>query len=283
MKTIFKLLLLTLVFVSCEDHEPAIFNGENEGNPTFISFSRGTYNLAVERDLTGQVVVTVNSSTVSSVDRTYNITVLPNDSEFAADPATYSVPATVTIPAGSYQGTFTITGTDGGLVDAVRKNFSIQITGLTDESIDDDTVVVNVFEVCSILDDFTGSYTISMPNGALTDTPLIPGGQYTLEMGESEFERTFTVDSPYVSFGVPATEFTISLACGDTDFSNLPLDTGLACSTGNNLIIETTDLANSGNYDTTDDSSFTVNITENSASACGGAPVLTTVQFTKVE
>lgn len=284
MKTIFKLLLLAVVFTSCDDVEPTVFNGMNESNDTFLSFSRGTYNLQVERDLTGEVVVTVNASTVSSVDRTYTLEVIPGDSEFSADPATYSVPATVTIPAGSYQGTFTISGTDGGLVDAERKNFTIRLTGLNGEYIDDDTITVNVFEVCSLFDDFSGNYTITMPSLSLTGTPLIANGVYNLQEGESVFERIITVTSPYADYGLPATEFVLSLACGKTSFSNLPYDTGLACQEGGPyLVIDNTTLANAGTYDPEDDSTFTVKVIENSSSACNGSPVTTTIQFTKVE
>lgn len=284
MKTIFKLLLLALVFTSCEDVEPTVFNGNNESNDSFLSFSQSVYNLTIERDGVGELEVVFNSSTVSSSDRVYNIEVDAGEGDLAANPATYTVPATVTIPAGEFQGTMIISGVDGGLVDAVIKNFSISITNLDEETeyMDSTSATINVYEVCTVFADFSGNYEISMPNGQLTDTPYIANGVYNIATTNSPFERTFTVQSPYADYGVPATEFTISFACGVSGFTEA-VDTGLACATGNNLINEPAPLASAGSYDPNDDSSFTVRITENAASACGGSPVLTTIQFTKVE
>ncbi|OIQ21059.1 MAG: hypothetical protein BM557_04700 [Flavobacterium sp. MedPE-SWcel] len=284
MKTIFKLLLLALVFTSCDDVEPTVFNGNNESNDSFLSFSQSVYNLTIERDGVGELEVVLNASTVSSSDRVYNIEVDPGDTDSAANPATYTVPTTITIPAGEFQGMMTISGVDGGLVDAAIKNFTINITNLDAETeyMDSESATINVYEVCTVFADFSGNYEISMPNLGLTDTPYITAGVYNLATTTSPFERTFTVASPYADFGVPSTTFTVSLACGASNFTEA-VDTGLACATGNNLINEPAPLGSTGSYDPSDDSSFTVRITENAASACGGSPVLTTIQFTKVE
>lgn len=283
MKTLFKLLAIAFIFTSCEDTEPIIYNGNFNQNDTYLSFSKSVYTLPVERDGVGELTVVFNSSTVTDTDRVYNIEVALPDNESAANPQTFTVPATVTILAGSYQGFLNITGVDNNLVDATIKTFTITVTN-TDETFeysDSLTATVNVYEVCNILDDFLGAYQVSMPNLNLTDTPFI-GSEVVLQEGDSPFERVITVESPYIDYGVPSIQLTISLACGSSSFNDLPFDTGLACSTGNNLIV-INDQNNIGSYNTEDDSSFTIRVIENSASACGGSPVFTTITFTKIE
>ncbi len=283
MKTLFKLLAIALIFTSCEDTEPIIYNGNFDQNDTYLSFSRAVYTLPIERDGVGELTVVFNSSTVTDIDRVYNIEVgFPENS--AANPATFTVPSTVTIPAGSYQGFATVTGVDNNLVDDVIKTFTMTITNpdLSFEYSDSFTATVNVFEVCTILDDFLGEYAVSMAAQPNTGTTLLDD-VVVLQEGESPFERVINVESPYLDYGLPSTEFVISLACGLTRFTNLPYDTGLACSEDTPNLIVGDNADNPGVYNSEDDSSFTVRIIENTSSACGGSPAFTTITFTKVE
>ncbi|NDI98381.1 hypothetical protein GWA97_04785 [Flavobacterium sp. LaA7.5] len=232
----------------------------------------------------GEAVITFNASTVTDTDRVYNIEVALPDNASAANPATFTVPTTVTIPAGSYQGFFTITGVDNNLVDATIKTFTMTVTNPdeTFEYSDSFTATVNVFEVCTIVAPFLGEYAVSMPAQANTGTTLFDT-TVILQEGDTPFERIINVESPYLDYGLPATEFVLSLACEATRFTNLPYDTGLACSEDTPNLIVGDDDDNSGTYNTDDDSSFTVRIIENTSSACNGSPASTTVTFTKVE
>lgn len=287
MKNIFKLLLLGIIFASCEDVEPTIYNGSAE-NDTFLSFSRTTYFLPVERDATGQVVITLNSSTVSSNDRTYNLEI---DQELStANPLTYNVPATITIPAGSYQGTATLTGQDLDLVEAERKPIYLKISNITNEYIDANQAIINVGEVCTLGAPFVGEYLITQltqgfpwsgaPSGG---DPVFPAGTIVeLEMGDSEFERTFTSSGTYAVIGGPGVTFNLSFGCDFIELSNAVV-TPIRCGNtaeGNSITFDASD--NPSFYDFTDDTQFTLTFSEDSTNACL-APRDTTIQFTKVQ
>lgn len=282
MKNIFRLLFLAAIFTSCEDVEPTIYNGSAEEG-TFLSFSRSTYSLPIERDANGTLNIIVNSSTVSNVDRTYNVELIPNSSASAANPATYSFPGTVTIPAGSYQGVLVVTGSDLGLVDEESKRFQIRLTGITTEFIDQDVATINVFEVCPLEDDFLGLYQVTQMNPvwSFIGSTSIKEGVYELKVGETIYDRVFTTEVyPALNFGLDPWEFEISFRC---DFVNLGSkhDTEtLRCTGGPTFVFKPT--ANPEPYDTADDSEFFVTFTENAARACNQNPREVRYRFTKL-
>lgn len=280
MKNIFRLLLLAIIFTSCEDVEPTIYNGE-EGNPTFLSFSQTRYSLPVERDGVGSSQIVLNSSTISSVDRTYNLAVIPSTSQFAADPATYNLPTSITIPAGQYQGFATLTGTDNAGVTADTRSFAFQITNITTENFDSNVVNVDVFEACALNSSFTGTYNVTQitPNFAVADDSAIKLGQITLEEGATIYDRVFET-SPYPSYGLPAFDFIITFLCDGTRFGSGSVDTQIGCTAGANIFLAAGNTF--GTYNTDDDSVFEVVITENATSTCGTGPIQTRLRFTKV-
>lgn len=279
MKNIFKALFaLPLVFaMSCDDVEPVMYN-PNAGQ-TFLSFSSSTYTLPVVINDEGSVDVILNSSTVSSVDRVYNIEIVAEETN--ADPATYTLPATVTIPAGSHQGTLTILGEDNGLVDATAEQLVIRISNINGEAIDSNLVTINIVEVCPLGDDFTGSYTITQ----LTSTFPINGGQPMLGNGTvvnitatSEYERTFTaVPYPGISGAFSSKPINFTLKCGQTVLAGL-IDTGNGCTAGNT--IKWNVATNQSTYNNTNDNVFQLTINEDSSSSCT-TPRQTILRFTK--
>lgn len=107
MKKILSLILLvfaTTVFVSCED-EVTDFD--------YASFEAKTIDLGVEQG--GEITrdIKVYTSKVTSSDRTVGISVVADMSN--ADPASYTVAPSVTIPAGSNEGVLTVKLKDIGL------------------------------------------------------------------------------------------------------------------------------------------------------------------------
>ena len=284
MKNIFKLLLVGLVFASCDDVEPTIYNGSSENN-TFLSFSRTAYFLPVERDASGEVVITLNSSTVSDVSRTYNIVI---DQELSsADPLTYSIPQSITIPAGSYQGTAVVSGQDLDLVDAQVKPVYISISNITNEFVDSNQAIINVGEVCSLGEGvtFTGEYAVTQVTAGFpwnsAGDPLLNSETVVLTEGDSQFVREFT--SPiYAAIGGPSLTFTLSLGC---DAINLTDDvvSGVACTDtpeGNSITFAPSESPSL--YDRADDSEFFLTVTEEATNACT-SPRETTIKFTKVQ
>ncbi len=102
-------LLLSLGLVTSCDHDDEI------AQPDYVSLqyspSAGE-NVGVEVGGTTNYDVKVYSAKIANQDQTYNVVVLPNSTLSAAG---YNVPATVTIPAGSNEGTFSISVSDIGL------------------------------------------------------------------------------------------------------------------------------------------------------------------------
>jgi hypothetical protein len=270
MKNIFRLLIVALVFASCEDVEPVIYNGDSS-NPTLLSFSSGTYDLPVLRGETGTATITLNSSTVSSVDRTYNLEFVSLGS--TADPSTYTLPSTITIPAGSYQGTATINGRDNNLVEVESESFTFRLVGLTNEIADNDQVTVNVFEVCDLGADFTGDYRFSqitppLDNGG-TDIYLFePNSIVTLKTGDNPYQRSFEANVWPSFFGSTGSSnllnLKFSLLCDEVFVTKSAIQTG--CTADKDFAVGRPTVR--GTYTEGDDSVITVRVAEDANGSC---------------
>lgn len=277
MKTFFKIFLLTAIFVtSCDDVEPTIFNGNDPANGTFLSLSRSAYNLQIERDATGLLRIPVNVSTVAEVDRVYNIDVITD----TADPQTYSVPSTVTVPAGEFQGFIEISGVDNGLVDNTKKTFTIKLSddSLTTESLGTTQAVITVFEVCPLLADFTGTYQLTMvsSNFGPTDGPTFASGLVELSVGDTDYDRVFKANL-YPGY-VGSVDVVLNFAC---DYVNLgqTIDAGIGCSDNTTLQLQQTESPLT--YNSSDDSVIQFAFVEDATGSCN-ATRQCVVKLTKV-
>ena len=104
-------LILSIVLVSCEEDQTS---DNSLVNYNYISLEEPLSKLvSLYIDETTTIVSKVYATQESDVDRTYNLVV---DSATTLDASYYSVPATVTIPAGEKVGTYSvgITGTNIG-------------------------------------------------------------------------------------------------------------------------------------------------------------------------
>ncbi len=76
MKKIYKLILAVVIIAgmhSCDETiSEAIYDGDS-ATRTFLSFPALVFNLPVTIDNTGTLNITLNSSTTSSVERTFNL------------------------------------------------------------------------------------------------------------------------------------------------------------------------------------------------------------------
>lgn len=283
MKNIFKLLLVSLIFTACEDVEPTIYNGTQD-DPTLLSFASSSVNLPVQRDGAGSVTLVLNSSTVSSVDRVYALDI--NEEDSTADPAIYTFPSTIIIPAGSYQGTAVVTAQDIN-VDENRETIVFSITDVQGAFMDTEVITVTIFEVCLVNAPFVGQYTVEQVNSGLN---IAEGGAeifgddggvlpiVTIEQGASEFERTISFDAyPEAGAGF-SIDWIFSLACGVTNITDT-FDLGVGCDGANTLKFAPG--VSGGMYDADNDESFSLTITEDSSSSCG-SPRQSTLIFTKV-
>ena len=145
-KKLFILLISVASFISCSDVDGVTYNDSS----TYLGFQASTYNLPVVVNSSSTVDIKFVASSKSNVARTYNLSVVTEETN--ADPLTYSVPATITIPANSYEGVATITGTDNGLLDFVVKKLVLEVSGLNaKESTDTERITINMYEVCPLV------------------------------------------------------------------------------------------------------------------------------------
>ncbi len=280
MKKIASILMLLFVVSACDETvDPTIYGG-TESDRTFLSFSRNVYDLPVVLDDTGSVTLTLNSSTSYSTDRVYSISVV--ESETTADPSMYTLPSTVTIPAGEHQGMFVIQGFDNG-VEVAPVNLVIEFEPLNApvEDFDSSVAVVSIFEVCPIPPGlFTGAYLIQQITGNGPYGPAFTSQVVTL-VSETEYTRSFRAN--YLPSAVSGNEIEIrfTLSCYNNVITASGINGRVFCNeeAGN---ITLGPGGTPGAYDVNDDSSFTVTITEFvSDGGCDVGPHEVTFQFTK--
>ncbi|GAK93849.1 endonuclease I [Nonlabens ulvanivorans] len=267
MKNIFKYLgvALAILMVSCEA-DPLIYNGNS--NP-LISFSSPSYNLEIVIDATGSLDVPVNASSLSSTDRTIGVEVIATETTALA--GSYSVPATVTIPANEYSGILTIDGTDIAGVDTNALNLQIALTAGSGYTAGPNANV-SVFQVCPVdAAFFTGDYQMThlVFNGF--GVPTFGFGTIVTLSNAGGTSRTFP--APYApdlgSFSAVTWEF--GLSCNEVVWTATQ-DSGIGCAaTPANIELSTADAAfgNGGAYDPLNDASFTMNLVDDDADDCG--------------
>ena len=278
---IFIICLSVFTIMSCEDAEETVYSG-NEGDQAFVGFSEETYNLQIELDAEGTLIIPVESSATRSVDRTYNVSIIAESTTAAAN--TYSLPATVTIPANEYIGNLEINGFDND-VEITPETLTIQLEGIDEASATGFTVAeISVYQVCPIPEDFMigeyliedGSATIGPNNGFANFGPTT----VNITEGSTSTSRIFTTDT-YVGIGA-TNEIEISLVCNTLVLSSV--DTAVYCTEGTNILF--TSAASGGftnsTYDlNTGDDVITVNYTEDLNGSCSG-PFLSSFILTKI-
>jgi hypothetical protein len=286
MKTFFKSLAVALLFASCGEADTAVYKGAS-GDQTFVSFSSANYSLPVEINATGSLDVTVFSSSLSDQDRTFNVVRV--DEESTADPATYNLPATVTIPAGSHQGILTITGQDEDLEESTV--LVIRIEGLTDNpdfAFDSNKTTITVDQFCPIEDTmFVGEYLLQQTSGINPDDGVKVFDDQVITLSKpagapaGSVARTFSaVYLESLDIGQPASNVVFQLLCGKVAV-NSGITTGLLCVQGGPTITlgpGTTP----GLFDTSSDEEFYINMTEyETDGGCGYSPFQVTFKLTK--
>lgn len=272
---IYILSLVVLLFsTSCEE-DLLIF--DNVNGQTLVTFDVTNTNLPIVIDDVGSVDVTVNVTTVSSVDRTYTLTVDTDNSTAAAE--TYSVPSSVTIAAGDYNGTFTITGTDIN-VETDPETLLINLSPEDGSAITEGTLTVSVFQICPVTAAFTGTYEIEVLSAGVFGAGTFGGTGETVEIsvGSAELERTFS--AAYFQDARFVRDFTFTLVCNEVI---VPYTDMLVGCGGNDVNLSIGPATTPGTYDPDDDSSFIINLTDNVDSDCGGGPVQASYRLTKVE
>lgn len=165
------LLVMTLVFQSCEETQSPIYDGSQTlayFNATPLSANLGV--LVSEQSAT--YTVPINVSTLSSSDRTVSVSAAASST---ATPNQYSFSGSVTIPANSYSGELVVTGIQDGLTQT-GDNLVLQIDGVDDGGVGSpSTFTLTIVQLCPFdIADYYGDYT------AVGGDVFNPGTDYTI-------------------------------------------------------------------------------------------------------
>ncbi len=138
------------------------FNSCKEQNQTpvtdinYVSFEANMPAIIVEKGSSADMEVHVYTSQVSGSDRTFNVEVVPDAT--TANAESYSVPATVTVPANSNDGTLTVGATDNNLGEA-PVTLVLRIVS-SDGLFTGNTADLTIQKFCPVdINDFVGIYS----------------------------------------------------------------------------------------------------------------------------
>lgn len=151
-------ILASLLFVSCEDQENLMY--DNVNGKVLTSFIGSSAGLPVREDAVSSTTISVEVSTVSTSDRTVQVSI--SDAS-TATPNQYSLSDFV-IPAGSYNGSATLTGNYDALPDNGSVTVVLNLTGISgiDSAIGDATFTVRMERFCPIdIAAWEGTYDVS--------------------------------------------------------------------------------------------------------------------------
>lgn len=246
---------------------------------TLAFFSNSSSNLPVLIDQSATVDLELGVSTLSSSDRSVDISIDPSST---ADPLNYTIPSSVTIPANEYFGYLTVSAVDN-TIETTAETIKINI-GTVDgaEVAGNASHTISLFQVCEITPGtFVGDYLIEQL------TPINPcdgvqlfEDQVVAVASTGETSRSFAaIYLEGISSTFPDLKINFSLVCNDVivgvSVSNLSCGTPPAIDVG--------PATTPANYDSQDDSVFELTLTEyyTSDGGCGCDPYETTFRFTK--
>lgn len=201
-----KLILLTVLtvfaFISCEEEMPA---GQNAN---YITFGKTAYSTGVDVGGSKSVDIPVYTANVVGTERSFDVTVLSTSTAAAGS---YTVPTSVSIPAGSSEGTLTVVLTDTNLgigVNALRLSFAA-VEGLSRGANTTLSYIQNCTEVTATLSitfdgygsetgwnvtDALGGVVASKAKGTYSDGQVSATETITLCAGR---DYTFTITDDY--------------------------------------------------------------------------------------
>lgn len=287
MKLSIKYLILGLavaILASCSDDDGHVYDGNADHNQTLVRFGKTTYKFEVPRDSSTILDVQVLASTKSDSDRTFNVEVV--DSVTTANPDTYTLPETVTIPAGEYIGHLAVEGVDNNLVETSPSEIvTLKLSDPNPSSnrvLESNITELKQYEVCPPPEDFlVGKFMLTNVDehlGPGNDTHNFGEGEVTLSIGETSSERVFTATA-LPGFGSPQS-FSFSLICGEIVFEENPIP--VQCDQG--IVYGPAGEGNNATYDTNtyDDSEVTIYYQSDYTNDCNGGGTVDSFKLTKV-
>ncbi len=180
MKNIFLTLIAAIVLIACDPNEQKLFNGENG-----MAFAEGNSSLIIPDTGIISGTATIEITTLSGTDRTYNVEVVMADTDLPI--ANYTI-GTLTIPANSYNGSLSVDFNDAMLADFVTYALKLKLIvppGISLAKTDGDIFVFNIAKkvICNDVElalnfDFWASETTWEVRDD-TGTVVMNGGPYT--------------------------------------------------------------------------------------------------------
>ena len=267
MKKILILLLgVSLSFTACKETQSPVY----DGSQSLAYFDKTASNLPVTIDATGEIEVTVGVSTLSKSARNVKLTLVKTN----APSGSFTLPASVVIPADQYTAKFKVMGTDVGLSTSPN-TIEVKLESYDGGVVSTSNHTISIFKICPIPSTaFVGKYLIEQTS-ALVDGPSLSSGTVVDLVRVDENTRKFQTEN-YPNFcSGTFMDFSFKLVCGKIIVNTA--DTTCRCTS-------VTDWFTAGStptsYDLSDDSVFSITFTDDSQSDCN-PPVQTTYKFTK--
>lgn len=281
MKNIIKLLTISILFIAFTGCEEELDRTTFDGDGTFLSFvSSNPSQVAINVDESVNVDLSISVSTKSSSDRTYSIEI--DTDATTANMSNFTLPASVTVPSGSYFGDFTMVVSDNDDLGSEAKNIVFSLGGVDNVSMDSNITSISIFEVCPVPSTyFTGMYLIEQISAEVDGPSLSTGTVVEVTLDESDdtgLNRVFDTEYyPNYCSGTFA-PFTIGLLCNELVVYNQ--DNLCNCGDGTSWF-GPLDAGSNGTYNLNDgDDVFEVSFLDDQFENC--APVSTTTyRFTK--
>ena len=196
------LFLIAFTFNNCSEEV------DGTADLNFISFERGPVDFGVELGGSSEKEIKVYTTQITGADRTFNINV--NADMSTADPAAYTVPSSVTVPANSNEGSFMINMSDLN-ISGDGETLVLELEAAEENIYMGEPIALNIRQTCPFnevilsitFDDYPEETTWELVDQ--DGNILYSGGPYG---GESSFGRALCLqDGTYI--------FTIKDAYGD--------------------------------------------------------------------
>jgi hypothetical protein len=195
MKKITFLLMISLSFFAfngCADDDEVI---------NYVSFESTSYKFGVELDGSSSNDIKIYATKTTGADRTFNISVVTDLS--TADPTSYEVPTSVTIPANTNMGIFTVKISDINISEN-GETLVLEIENQED-LFTGEKITLNVKQVCPLnevildiqFDDWpeeTGWELLDSDDNVLASAPF---GSYA---GQKDFSKAFCLENGTYTF-----------------------------------------------------------------------------------
>lgn len=277
MKTINKILALVLLLtitVSCNRDQGDTDYLDNRDR--LVTFSAGTSGiLLVEEDAANTYDIVVGASDIGEAI-SYTIEIDPSST--AVEGVDFDIVSSTEILNQYIVGPFTIQANfENAAIEG--KTVVFNLTDVSNGVIGtQNQFTLTLIKLCPIEAEFTGTYSLSTTGLGIFDTPTFTDGLVTLEIGDTDTERVFSV-APYPAFGVFAPiDFRFSLICNNVVVPSGQV-TGVGCG-GATTYLGPVDTV--GTYDPSDDSVFNIIFADDEDGLSCGVEVVAEVLLTKI-